>query len=92
MSTFDISESCQAETRCDAASERVRGESSTLAGYSAELQPGYEDDTQDLAQSQYGEEDTTTTEIKNIALHEALKILKLVDHLLDVDKDGPPTC
>ena len=30
MSTFDISESCQAESHCDAASERVRDESSTL--------------------------------------------------------------
>ena len=30
VSTFDISESYQAEAHCDAASERVRDESSTL--------------------------------------------------------------
>ena len=33
----------------------TRGQSSALPGYSAEPQPGYEADSRDLAQSQYGE-------------------------------------
>ena len=41
-------------------SASTRGQSSALPGYSAEPQPGYEADSRDLAQSQYGEEDTTT--------------------------------
>lgn len=44
-------------------SATTRDQSSTLPGYSVVPQPGYEGDTQDLAQSQYGEEETTTTEI-----------------------------
>merc|ERR1719499_1090472 len=44
-------------------SATTRDQSSTLPDYSVVPQPGYEGDTQDLAQSQYGEEETTTTEI-----------------------------
>ena len=43
-------------------SASTRGQNSALPGYSAEPQPGYEADSRDLAQSQYGEEDITTTE------------------------------